>query len=450
MFTFLAALGGRCLRSLERLDPSRLVVLGYLSYVLLGWALLCLPLSRRGAPVPALDHLFTAVSAMSTTGLATVSTADTYSRFGQAVILLLVQAGGLGYMTLGSFVVLAWSGRLSPLRVRVSGLALALPAGFEVAPFLRLMVGFTVLVEAAGTLALYLWVFAPRGLPDAAWLAVFHSVSAFCTAGFALFNDSFESFRADAALNLVLIALSYLGAVGFIVVADAWRSLSRHEATLTLTSKIILAGTALVSVAGTALFGAFEPLLQTLPPGERWLAAWFQVVSAGTTVGFNTVPIGHLAAPAGFLLGLVMVVGAAPAGTGGGLKITTFTALWAELMAVLRRQDRPRFFGREIPESRRRTAVAGAFFYGLVLAAGSYALALTENAPFADLMFEAASALGTVGLSRGLTGTLTPEGKAVVIALMFVGRAGPLALALAFSRARPRAAATPPAEDLAL
>jgi trk system potassium uptake protein TrkH len=432
----------------ERMDPIRLVLLGYLSYVVLGWGLLCLPISQQAAGTRAIDHLFMAVSAMSTTGLTTVSTSGTYSLFGEGAILALIQAGGLGYMTIGSCIVLAISGRLSPWRTRVSGAALALPAGLEVRSLLRLMVLFTLAAEAAGALALYFGVFAPRGVPDAAWQATFHSVSAFCTAGFGLFDDSFESLRGDVRLNLILIALSYLGAIGFIVVADAWRALTRREAAMTLSTKIILCSTLWISAIGTGLFFLTEPTVQALPAGERWLAAWFQVMTASTTVGFNTVPIGALSGASLFLLVLVMLIGASPSGTGGGLKTTTFTALWAVMMAVIRRRREPVFWGREIPEARVRAAVAGFLFYVVTFAAGTYALALTEQAPLADLVFESASALGTVGLSRGITGALTDWGKAIVIALMFIGRAGPLAIGLAFFRPAP--APEMPEEDVAI
>lgn len=446
----LAALWGGLARWAEHTDPLRVVILGYLSYVLIGWALLCLPVSQAVPGVSALDHLFMATSAMSTTGLATVSTADTYTFFGELVILLLIQAGGLGYMTLGSFIMLALSGRLPAVHYRVSGTALSLPTGFDLRQFLRLMVLFTFAVETAGALALYFAVFLPHGAPQPVWQAVFHSVSAFCTAGFGLFNNSFESYRGDGWLNLIVITLSYLGAIGFIVVSDVWHATTRTGSRVTLTTKIILLSTVWISVVGTLLFFFDEASVQALPLGERWLASWFQVMTASTTVGFNTIPIGGLSASSLFLLVLVMMIGASPSGTGGGIKTTTVTALWAVMTSVIRRRHAPVFLGREIPEVRVQTAVAGFLFYCLTLAAGIYALALVETAPLADQMFECASALGTVGLSRGITGSLTDWGKMIITLLMFLGRIGPMGLGMAFFRIPQVPLPESPEEDVAI
>lgn len=428
--SFVARLFAGGIHLLSGLHPIRLVVLGYSSYIVAGWLLLCLPWTQQASGASGLDHLFTATSAVSTTGLATVSTADTYMFAGELVILGLIQLGGLGYMTLGSFVVLSISGSLSSTRERISSSAFSLPAGFEVKPFLKVICWFTLIIEMAGAAALHP-VFVAHQAPQPLWQAVFHSVSAFCTAGFGLFNDSFESYRADVRLNCIIMALSYAGAIGFIVFADLWRCLRCRQARITLTSKIILVSTICLSALGTVLVALNEPTVRTLPTGERWLASLFQVMSASTTVGFNTVPIGPLSASSLFLLALIMTVGASPSGTGGGLKTTSFTALWAAMISVIRQRDMVSFFGREIPRARLRTATANVTFYALTLGTGIYLLALTESSPLPDLAFEAASALGTVGLSRGLTGSLTPLGKMIVIALMWAGRIGPLVLGMA-------------------
>ena len=415
---------------LKRRSPLRLVVLGYGSYVVTGWLLLCLPWSRSSPAGTWLDHLFTAASAVSTTGLATVSTSDTYSFLGELIILMLIQVGGLGYMTIGSFVVLSAAGTLSPFRRRITSTALSLPGDADPATFLRLTVLYTLAVEGVGAWLLYPH-FAAHGAPTPGWQAIFHSVSSFCTAGFGLFNNSLEDYRGDLGLNVIIIVLSYLGALGFIVVHDVWMSLRQRRPHVTLTTKIILMGTAWMSGIATLLFALDEPSVRAWSAGERWLASLFQVMSAATTVGFNTIPVAGLASSSLFLLTLVMMVGASPAGTGGGIKITTVTALWAEMTAVLRGRETPVFLNREIPRQRLRTATAHMMFYCLVLAAGLYVLSLFESASLADQLFECASALGTVGLSRGITGGLTDPGKWTLILLMFLGRTGPLALAMA-------------------
>jgi trk system potassium uptake protein TrkH len=295
------------------------------------------------------------------------------------------------------------------------------------------IVWFTLIVEALGAAALSP-VFAARGAPQPWWQAIFHSVSAFCTAGFGLFNNSLEDYRDDIWLNLVVMALSYLGAIGFIVIHDVWNSLLRRRPHMTLTSKVILWSTFWISAIGTVLFALDEPSVGSLPPLARWQSALFQVMTASTTVGFNTIPIGALSSSSLFLLTIVMVIGASPSGTGGGLKTTTLSALWAEMFSVIRRRPAATFFGRAIPPVRMRAAVASALFYGLTLAAGIYTLALVDRSPLADQMFECASALGTVGLSRGITGGLSPAGKCVLVLLMFFGRLGPVVLGLAFFR----------------
>ncbi|MCF7761529.1 MAG: hypothetical protein K9M98_13605 [Cephaloticoccus sp.] len=427
----LSTLRGRFVRWAEQLDPLRLVILGYASYIVLGWILLCLPICHRGAPAGILDHLFIATSAVSTTGLVTVSVADVYSSLGQGIVLVLIQLGGLGYMTIGSFTMLALSGKLSPLRQRVGTTTLSLPVGFQVVSFLRVVVIFTLLIELAGAAILYP-IFRAHAAPEPAWQAVFHSVSAFCTAGFSLFNDSFESYRDDVALNAVITLLSYLGAIGFIVVSDVWDFLRGRKEFLTLTTKIILTSTLWIAVVGTILFCLDEPMLQGLPWGERWMASLFQVMTASTTVGFDTVPIGNLSQSSLFLITLVMIIGASPAGTGGGIKTTSFTALWAVMMSVFRRRTAVVFWNREIPEVRVRAATANFLFYVVTLAVGTYALALVEAAPLADQMFECTSALGTVGLSRGMTASLSAAGKVIITGLMFFGRVGPAVIGMAF------------------
>lgn len=439
---------GNCWNRFWELDSIRLLACGYLSYVVIGWGLLCLPFCQQANGLHWLDHLFTSASAVSTTGLATISTSDSYSWWGEFVILLLIQFGGLGYMTISSFTVLAVSGGLSPLRQRISSAGLTLPQGFEVRSFLRVIFWFTVSIEALGAAALYPS-FAARGAPNPIWQAIFHSVSAFCTAGFGLFNNSLEDYRGDPWLNFVVTALSYLGAIGFIVLHDVWTSCTRRKAHMTFTSQVILWSTLWITVAGTLLFALGEPTVRPLPFWERWGAALFQVMSASTTVGFNTVPIAPLSPASLMLLTLVMVIGASPSGTGGGLKTTTFSAVWAEMISVLRRREITTFLGRAIPEVRMRAAVASLMFYLLVLAGGIYAIALVESAPLEDLAFECASALGTVGLSRGITGSLTPAGKWVLIALMFLGRVGPVVLGMAFFQPRPKTSEES-SEDLAV
>lgn len=417
-------------RFVDSLHPVRMVVLGYLSYILAGWVLLTLPFSHASAPVSALDALFTSASAISTTGLTTVSTGHGFSLFGQVVILILIQIGGIGYMTFGSFVVLSGKGDLSGRREQIGKVVFSLPEEFRVSKFIRSVVLFTVLVETAGVAALFP-AFRQAGLPRPFWSSVFHSISAFCTAGFSLYDSSFEALRGHVPVNVILGILSYLGAIGFIVFVDAWRRVIGKTARLTLTSRIILVTTAWLSLVGIALFFVAEPSLRQLPPYERLTASIFQVMAAITTVGFNTIPIGQLSQASLFLIIMLMVVGASPSGTGGGLKTTTFSALFAVIRSALLGRVKVTFWRKEIPEERIRLAIASLGFYVGALLCGCYLLALSESLPFEGLLFEAASALGTVGLSTGITAQLTPIGKLILLLLMFIGRVGPLTFGVA-------------------
>ena len=423
--TFRKKTGVAVARAVRAVQPVRLVLAGYLACVVVIWILLALPVAQAAGGVSALDHLFTATSAVSTTGLATVSPPGTYSLFGELVILLAIQVGGIGYMSLGSFIVLSRGRRMSETRSRLFAADVSMPRAFGLDEFVRGIVVYTLAAETLGALALWA-LFSAAGVDDALYQAVFHAVSAFCTAGFSLFDDSLMGFADNVGVNAVIAALAYLGAVGFIVAVDGWRVVSGRQPALTTTSRIILRLTALLTVGGTVLLFLVDGADLGATPAARWLAAFFQAMTAMTTVGFNTVDVAALSQGALFVTILLMIVGASPSGTGGGLKTTTLSAVFAVARSVLRGEPAVTWRGRRIPTDRVLAAVASLAFYGAVLTAGLLSLTLTESLPFLALAFEAASALGTVGLSMGATGALTPLGKLAVIGLMFAGRLGPL------------------------
>jgi trk system potassium uptake protein TrkH len=412
--------------------PVRHVVMGYLMYVAVGWMLLSLPFCHRsGTAASGLDHLFISTSAISTTGLVTVSVSGTYNFFGQLIVMVLIQLGGIGYMTFSSFVILSQNKTLSKTRQDILSTVFSLPESFKVYKFIKSVIVFTAAVEAAGAILLYL-IFRNAGAENAVWKAVFHSVSAFCTAGFGLYDNSFENFSGSFWINVIIAVLSYLGAMGFIVFVDIWRKIRGKIKHVTLTTKIILSATFYLSVIGTVLFFITEPSIQNLPADKRLLASFFQTMTAMTTVGFNTIPIGAVSRASLLLIITLMVIGAAPAGTGGGLKCTTFTALWGLMMSVLKGHKDVSFWGRVIPELRVRLACANFCFYVSALLIGTYLLSLTDRVvDFEGLLFEAASALGTVGLSTGITSSLTAMSKLILIGLMYAGRIGPLTFGLA-------------------
>lgn len=411
-------------------DPARAVFFGYLSYVFVGWALLSLPAARIVEYIAPIDNLFIAASAMSTTGLTTISVSDNYSLFGQLVILALIQICGVGFMTFGSFIILSRRPDLPPARTEVTHAVFSLPRSFDVFRFIRSVVLFTVVIESVGTLLLW-WAFSAAGAPRPFYNAFFHTISAFCTAGFSTFNDSFVTFSGNFWINGIIALLSYLGAIGFIVFIDYWRRFRRETTQVTLTSRIILGATFWMTLAGTTLLFLAEPTITALSPVDRLLAAFFQCMTAMTTVGFNSIDLGVLSKGSVLVLTVLMIIGASPSGTGGGVKSTSFTAILGVVRSALRGEQRASFSGKTIPFERIWQAVANTTLYLMLLTIGVYLLSLTETATIDRIFFEAASAIGTVGLSMGITASLTGLGKFIVILLMLGGRVGPLTVGMA-------------------
>lgn len=419
-------------RLMRRVHPAKLIFAGYAFYMALGWALLCLPLSQA-SPVQALDNLFTAVSAVSTTGLVTVDPGSSYTLFGELVILLLIQAGGIGYMTISSFVMMATVQHLSPLRERLARTAFALPEEVSIGSFIRTVVVYTLAIEITGAALLY-FQFSASGVENAAWSAIFHAVSAFCTAGFSLNPNSLEDFRGHFGVNVTISALSILGAMGFLIAWDVWRSLTRRSFQISFTSKVILKLTGAFLVAGTIVLFFVDAGIAALPPGERTLAAFFQTMTAMTTVGFNTHPISALVPAAIVLLFFLMAIGASPSGTGGGLKTTTFAAMLGLVRSTLRRRTQITFFNRAIAPARLQLAMASSAYFVMLMTPAIFILCITETGKaFEGLLFEAISAIGTVGLSTGITGALSDPGKLTIVLLMFAGRVGILTFGIALA-----------------
>jgi trk system potassium uptake protein TrkH len=417
----------------SRLSPLKLLLFGYASYILLGWICLSLPFSQEGDGASPIDNLFTATSAVSTTGLATVGTPDSYSFIGELIILVMIQLGGVGYMTVGSFILLAQKRTLPQTNEEVARVAFSLPQGFGVRELVRNVVFFTVGIESLGAIALY-FAFREAGVENTAWQAVFHSVSAFCTAGFSLFPNSLESFQSNFWVNAIVAMLSLCGAIGFLVFSDIKRSFLRPDTQRTLTTRIILRATFISIAIGWAFLFLAEPSYTSLSSEQRLLSSGFQAMTALTTVGFNTTSIGELALAPTFLMLLMMIIGASPSGTGGGLKSTSVSAAIATTISTLKGRDKVTFWGCEVPAHRLSLAFASLVFYvSIFFFGGLLLLLLQQESAFEDVIFEAASALGTVGISRGLTGELTAVGKLVVIALMFIGRVGPITFGLALA-----------------
>ncbi|MGE0450493.1 MAG: TrkH family potassium uptake protein [Vicinamibacterales bacterium] len=428
----------------HRLSPAQVLVVSLLALIAAGTVLLRLPISSQGQPISVLDALFTSASAVCVTGLIVVDTPTQFSVFGQTVLLVLIQAGGLGYMTISSVVAAALGRQLSVHERRTLQEALNVQSMEGLARFTIRLLRFTLAFELAGAVLLAARFAFDMNPAQAAYFGLFHSVSAFNNAGFALFSDNLIGYRGDWIVNLVICGLIVCGGIGFIVLAEIGDFRSRER--LSVHTKVVLSMTALLILVGAvAVFLLERTNPRTLGPlgfSERLLASIFQAVTP-RTAGFNTLDVGSLTEPTLFLTMILMFIGAAPGGTGGGVKVTTFgivvTALWATVRGV----DEPTLFKRRIPLQ----VVVRAFFICLIAFLGLNAMAVVllvhEQHGLIATLFETASAFGTVGLSVGtagapysLAGAFSPTGKALVAAAMFIGRIGPLTLAVALARRR--------------
>jgi trk system potassium uptake protein len=412
------------------LTPQQNLLYGFLVYTIVGWTFLCVPFFHKQA-VSVLDSLFIATSAISTTGLVTISVFDTYNWFGQFIVMTLFQIGGIGYMTFTSFILLSKKSPLSNWHQRILNAEFPMPKGFEIKDFLKSVIVFTVIIEIIGALCFYV-AFTRSGVEHnfAIWSSIYHSVSSFCTAGFGLYNDSFEQFAGNTFINTIIAVLSISGSLGFIVVTDLWNRISGKSKAITFTSKTIFGVIAILLLFGTIMIYLFEPSMSHL--GEsKLMASFFQAMAALTTVGFNTVPIGNFSLSILLVTIFLMYIGASPSGTGGGMKSTTLTAIIAIMWSRIRNNKQITFFGKVIPLERLYVATSILILYTSVLFLSTFLLSITEDFSLHQILFETTSAIGTVGLSTGITGDLSAWGKVVIIFVMFVGRLGLLTFGLA-------------------
>ena len=428
-------------RYLSRLEfrPAQTLALSFATVILLGAFLLHLPESTfPDYRISFLDALFTATSAVCVTGLTVVDTGATFTRFGQGVILLMIQVGAIGIMTFAAVFAALFGGMGIRDRVVMQDVMDLGNVG-EVARLIKAVFKVTLAVEAAGAVLLYFFFlpyFPAHG--DAAYTAFFHSISAFANAGFSTYSDSLMGFRGDVGINVVIIALVVTGGLGFPVIINLKDYLFKgKQGRLTLHTKIVLSASGILLLAGGAgmLLTEWSGLFRGIPGWEAFLAAIFHTVAA-RTAGFNTIDISLISSGTLLLLALLMVVGGGPGSTAGGMKLTSVAVLFATIRALFRGRETPELFRRSLPRDIVLKAVALFSLATLGLFTATLILTLTETAPFQQILFEAASALGTVGLSMGLTPHLSPEGKFIVTLLMFFGRIGPLGLVLAIGQRR--------------
>ena len=415
---------------LRRLTSFQIIILLFAAVILAGALLLMLPFaSQSGRVTPFDETLFTATSAVCVTGLVVQDTATYWSWFGQAVILVLIQIGGLGVVTVASAVALLAGRRISLMQRGTMQEAMAAPKVGGIVRLTGFILRAVFAVEAVGALCLapvFVRDFGLRGV----WMAVFHSISAFCNAGFDLMGApgaeyaSLTAYRADPVVNLVIMGLIVVGGIGFLTWDDI-RTNGRHLHRYRMQSKVILATTG-VLIAVPALwffFGEFS----ALPLGERVWMSLFQTITP-RTAGFNTADLTSLSGLALAVTIVLMLIGGSPGSTAGGMKTTTVAVLFANAIAVFKRRDEGRFFGRRISVKASCDAAAILLLYVTLFFFGGFIISSVEGLPLADCLFETASAVGTVGLSLGLTPSLGLVSRGVLIFLMYVGRVGGLTL----------------------
>jgi potassium uptake TrkH family protein len=425
-----------------RIHPARTVMFSFLLIIFAGFLLLLTPKATAGGDIDVVDALFSATSAVCVTGLVVVDTGRYFTAFGQGIILTLIQIGGLGLITLTAFFALMIRRGLGVRESLVLRGVMTFETVGRLGRTLGYMIGFTFAMEALGALLLFTQTrldFARAG--EAVWKSVFHAISAYCNAGFSLYSTSFERYSSHVPVNLIMTSLIVIGGLGFpvimnvlgrrVLVARPGAAVSRWS----LHSKLVLTTTVALLVVGTIAFLGLEwdGILAGKPLGDKVMTSYFASVTA-RTAGFNTVRTSALALPTLFLLAAMMFIGGSPGGTAGGVKTSTFALVLMSIRSMIGRVGRVELFGRRVPRWIVAEALLVVSMGILVVSAGIFVLLIVEDLSMSDVLFEVTSAFGTVGLSTGITATLSPVGKIVLMIIMLTGRIGPLTLALALGQ----------------
>jgi len=420
------------------LAPPQVLVLGFLTVILIGAALLSLPQATAGGErQPLIDALFTAASAVCVTGLVVHDTGDYFSLFGQVVILLLIQIGGLGYMTMATFLLLL-VGKAITLRERLI-MQESMPQ-FSlggVVQFTKYVLRVTLIVEGIGAMILSLRWMRDYPVVKAIYLGIFHTISAFCNAGFSLFSNNLAGFRGDIAICVTIMLLIIIGGLGYVVLSDLYYFRYRKFPQLSIHTKMVLSITLALIILGAAALFLLEyknsSTLARLPSKEKIIASLFQAVTP-RTAGFNVIDVGGMMQGSLFLTIILMFIGASPGGTGGGIKTTTLGVMMGSVWATLKGRRDVTLLKHRIPGELINKSFVVGFLSMLLIVIVTTLISIKESYSFIQVLFETVSAFGTVGLSTGITGGLSSLGKALLIVTMFVGRLGPLTIGVAMVR----------------
>lgn len=435
--------------SFRKLTSFQIIVLGFSGVILFGTILLMLPFSSRGGIATSVsDALFTSTSAVCVTGLVLHDTATYWSAFGQFVILLLIQIGGMGVITVAASIAMISGRKISLMQRSTIQEAVSAPKVGGIVRLTNFIVKTTLAIELLGTAIMapvFCRDFGVKGL----WMALFHSVSAFCNAGFDLMGttDAFSSltgYASEPVINLTIMSLIVVGGIGFLT-WDDFRSNKLHWHKYRIQSKVILCTTAVLLIIPAVYFFFFE--FTALEPGKRILCSLFQSVTP-RTAGFNTIDLTSLQESGQAIIILLMLIGGSPGSTAGGMKTTTIAVLVATALSTFRRKEDTHFFGRRIGDGVVKNAATIGLLYIALFFFGGLIISMTEELPMLTCLFEAASAVGTVGLSLGITSSLGILSRTILILLMFFGRVGGLTLIFAALSGTKKQAAKFPQEKI--
>jgi trk system potassium uptake protein TrkH len=425
----------------KRLSPPQILVLGFLSVILIGTIFLYLPFSNKECSF--IDALFTATSAVCVTGLIVKDIPNDFTLFGQLVILILIQIGGLGYMTSSTIIALLIGKRIGIGERIVMKQELQVVGLEGIVRFAKKILVFTFVFEFTGAFILTLRFLKDFDTKDAFLKGLFHAVSAFNNAGFSLFSDNLMRFRGDIVVNLTVPALIIIGGIGYIVMNELYMFFKNEINRLSQHTKIVLVTTAVLIISGAVLIFLFEAsnpkTFGIMSTKEKVFVSYFSAVTPRTG-GFNTIDYSLLRIETLFMTVILMFIGASPGGTGGGVKTSTLAIVIANLFATIKGRGSTVLFKRRVPSD-----VVSKSFLLVTLAAifctiSTFSIVTTQNTQYLSAMFEVTSAFGTVGLSvgdggvRSLSALFSPVGKLAIIFTMFVGRLGPLTLAFAVTR----------------
>jgi len=434
------------LKKIQRsLSSSALVVLGFVGAIVVGTSLLCLPCATATGSISPVDALFTATSATCVTGLIVLDTGKDFTLFGQCVILLLIQAGGLGIMTVSTFFLLLLGRRVSMRDQMALRDSLGQDTTFTMRRLVLSVMFVTALMEAVGWVSLF-FAFTRTGIPvkEAAYSALFHSVSAFCNAGFSLYSDSLSGFLDTPWVIGTVLGLFVVGGLGFVVLLNLsehrpWRRDWTKKGRLSLQTKVVCSVSAALGILGLVLFLAFEwnHTLSELSLQEKLWGSFFHSLTP-RTAGFNVLRVSDMRHATLFLTLALMFVGASPGSTGGGIKTCTLAVVLGLCRSLVLKREEVVLFGRSVPQDTIYQAIGIVVISVFLVFFLTLALLVSDgnsaSMSLEQLFFESVSAFGTVGLSTGVTPHLSCAGKLILVLTMFIGRISPLTLALVVSR----------------